>query len=168
MELISQKEWAIQQGFSPQYVTTLIKLGVVIPVLHGKHRMIDPAQADAGLTAFQDPARKKKRKNATPEQAVASQDNTNTAKIHAKAKAANEIKKGKLLDFELKVQDRELVSAAEVESDAFKIARTVRDRILQVPDRIAATLAAEMDSQAVRRILEDELRIALKALTDAN
>jgi phage terminase Nu1 subunit (DNA packaging protein) len=60
-----------------------------------------------------------------------------------------------------------LVDRGEVERTAFEIARTVRDRILAVPDRVAPQLAAETDAARVRRLLETELRAALVSLAES-
>lgn len=66
-------------------------------------------------------------------------------------KIANETKLGTLVD------------VAAVEREQFEAARTVRDSILNVPDRIAAELAAETDEARVHARLETELRLALEA-----
>lgn len=59
-----------------------------------------------------------------------------------------------------------LVDRGEVERTSFEVARTVRDRILAVPDRVAPQLAAETDSARVRQMLERELRAALVSLVE--
>jgi phage terminase Nu1 subunit (DNA packaging protein) len=58
----------------------------------------------------------------------------------------------------------DLVDAATVRRDAFTIARTVRDSMLNIPARVAAELAAESDRAAVERRLEEEIRNALMVL----
>lgn len=58
-----------------------------------------------------------------------------------------------------------LVSAAGVRKAAFETARRVRDQLLGVPDRIAATLAAERDPVRVHQVLTGELKRALNELT---
>lgn len=56
------------------------------------------------------------------------------------------------------------VSLDEVRTAAFNLARTVRDAVLNVPDRVAPILAAETDPQKINAILARELRIALEEL----
>ena len=68
----------------------------------------------------------------------------------------------KKLEFE--VQSGIYVLASEVESAAFNLARTTRDAILNVPDRIAPILAAEVDPQKVAQLLTVELTQALEEL----
>lgn len=58
-----------------------------------------------------------------------------------------------------------LVRAAAVQSEQFTIARQVREAVLQVPDRIAAQLAAEGDELQVRNLLNEELTAALRQLS---
>jgi hypothetical protein len=50
-----------------------------------------------------------------------------------------------------------LVDADVVKRDAFRLARKARDRILAIPDRLAAILAAEVDVDRVHIILSKEL-----------
>ena len=61
----------------------------------------------------------------------------------------------------------QLLDAAEERRRDFECARTVRDNILNVPDRLAAELAAESDPGRVHRRLDDELRAALEVLAEA-
>jgi phage terminase Nu1 subunit (DNA packaging protein) len=71
-----------------------------------------------------------------------------------------------LVLLKLRVAKGELVEAAAVERDEFTIARTVRDAILGVPDRVAAAIAAATKTDEVHQILSEELRSALGALAD--
>ena len=61
----------------------------------------------------------------------------------------------------------QLLDAVEERRRDFECARTVRDNILNVPDRLAAELAAESDPGRVHARLDDELRSALEALAEA-
>ena len=54
----------------------------------------------------------------------------------------------------------EYLLAADVERDHFQAARTLRDRILNVPDRLAEL------PEAVRNRIRDELRLALGEVAD--
>jgi hypothetical protein len=44
----------------------------------------------------------------------------------------------------------------------------VRDNLLNIPDRLAATLAAEMDAEKVHQMMTVEIRKALDELAGAN
>jgi len=60
-----------------------------------------------------------------------------------------------------------LIDAAQEKRRDFECARTVRDSILNVPDRLSAELAAETDARKVHARLDEELRKALVALAAA-
>ncbi len=65
----------------------------------------------------------------------------------------------------LEKQGRLIDKACEDRRD-FERARTVRDAILGVPDRLAAELAAETDAARLHAKLSEELRKALGALAE--
>jgi len=81
---------------------------------------------------------------------------------------------GTLVDAQLRLSDQraislelanrrkrgEVLDAAEVERDHFQAARTLRDRILNVPDRLGEL------TPAVRARIRDELRLALGDVAD--
>jgi hypothetical protein len=68
---------------------------------------------------------------------------------------ANQQKQGKLYD------------RAVAKREAFECARTIRDSMLNLPDRLAAELAAETDPARVYARLEAEIRKALAVLAEA-
>jgi phage terminase Nu1 subunit (DNA packaging protein) len=59
-----------------------------------------------------------------------------------------------------------LYDRSAAKREAFECARTVRDSMLNIPDRVAAQLAAETDPARVFAILEGEIRKALVALAE--
>ncbi len=67
---------------------------------------------------------------------------------------------------ELEYQERitQLVRKADVEREAFRVGRLVRDAILNVPSRLAGILASESDQRKVHDLLDRELCQALEAL----
>jgi hypothetical protein len=60
----------------------------------------------------------------------------------------------------------QLVEAAAVKRAAFEAARTIRDNVLNIPDRIASELAVETDPGKIHARLDLELRQALGAAAD--
>jgi len=70
------------------------------------------------------------------------------------------------LDLENRQRGGLLIDALVARRQSFEAARTVRDAILNVPDRIAAELAAETDPGRLHRRLEEELRRALVSLAE--
>jgi hypothetical protein len=177
--LISQSEYARQRGVSRQYVSRLVKQGV-IALENGK---IDPARADAALAARRDPARPERRKpiktdtqriRETPAQdASVSTDlgplpgssGGDLPKMLLKTRIKSELEKGKLLEIKAKVEAGKYVEADEVKVAAFNKARIVRDGLLNIPDRMASLLAAENDAAKIHTILNAEIRSVLEELT---
>jgi hypothetical protein len=190
--LVSQSEYARKSGFSRQYVNKLVKKGVV-RLIDGK---IDTAQADAALEATREPARPQRRNSTTddqpvkktePEPALArppkQQPPVRSTKpspaidlpgklpgdlptMLLRARIKTELKRGNLLDIDEKVRTKQYVDADEIKVVAFNRGRVTRDRIMNLPDRLAATLAAQNDIGTVREILAKELRIALEGLAN--
>jgi hypothetical protein len=80
------------------------------------------------------------------------------------SRAIKEAYLARLAKLEFEERSGQLVRADDVKNEAFKSARVVRDSILNVPDRIAAQLAAETEPGAIHIILTEELRKALEGL----
>jgi hypothetical protein len=74
--------------------------------------------------------------------------------------------KALLAEIEYERRTGKLVDRAEYDREIFKFHRTIRDRILNVPDRLAAVLAGEDDQGRVHTILSRELRQVLTELAD--
>lgn len=60
----------------------------------------------------------------------------------------------------------ELVPTADVKRMASTLGRQIRDNILAIPNRVAPLLAASRDSADVHRLLDEELRTALRVLAN--
>jgi len=69
------------------------------------------------------------------------------------------------VDLRLQLKRGELIEVAKVRRFSFEVSRTARDRILNVPDRLADELAATTDPRLVHLRLSAELREALTALS---
>ncbi len=80
---------------------------------------------------------------------------SNARAAHYKAKLAR-------LEFEQKAAI--LIDAEAVKKEAFRIGKTIRDRIEAIPDRVAAIVAAENDVKKVHKILSTEFRGVLEEL----
>jgi hypothetical protein len=84
----------------------------------------------------------------------------------AQSRAVRETYLARLAKIEFEERSGKLLSRDEVTVAAFTVARTVRDNILNIPDRVAALLAAEANPARVHQILSDEIRKALIELCD--
>lgn len=68
-------------------------------------------------------------------------------------------------DIERRRLEGELIEAEQVKRDAAHCAKQLQSSILNVPDRVAAQLAAESDYTEVHRILSEALRTALSSVS---
>ena len=181
--LISQAEWARRRGFSRQYVHRLVKRGVVRLTDGG----IDPAQADAALAALREPARPPRRRAGGRKEPVRAPgagerdgirppagarsdpfDPTSGGDLPTlllKTRIKSEVERARLLEIKAKVEAGRYLDADEVEVAAFNKARILRDALLNIPDRLAAVLAAETDAGKVHAVLSAEIRTALEELS---
>jgi hypothetical protein len=82
----------------------------------------------------------------------------------ARAVRENYLARMSKLDFE--ERSGKLVSRDEIQVAAFNKFRTFRDGMLNLPDRLAAVLAAESDSAKVHELLATEIRKALLEFAD--
>ena len=60
----------------------------------------------------------------------------------------------------------ELVTAEDVKREAFALGRALRDQLMGIPDRVASMVAATNDPRQVHQLLTEEIRVALRGLSD--
>lgn len=77
------------------------------------------------------------------------------------SRAKREAYQAELARLEYEEKQGTLVNAEAVKKEAFRVARLVRDAMLNIPDRIAAELASDTDTFSVHKRLTDEIRTAL-------
>ena len=172
--LITQAEWARRHGFSRQYVGRLVKRGV-IQLINGK---VDPAAADVALEALRDPARPRRRKaprrpepdavraaDLSRDEALSLPQGGDLPTLLLRTRIKSEVERSRLLEIKAKVEAGKFVDADEVKAAAFNRARVVRDSLLNIPDRLAAVIAAEADATTIHALLSTEIRQALEELT---
>ncbi len=190
--LISQSEWARQQGFTRQYVSKLVARGLV-RLVDGK---VDTVQAEVALEAIREPAREPQRKVITaptpapvavsppqptpapmppppqPARPVLSLDLPggpagDLPTLLLKARIKSEIKRASLLEIREKVETGKLVDADEMHAAAFNRGRAVRAAWEAWPNRVSGPLAAELgvEMRTMRLTLERFVREHLLELT---
>lgn len=92
----------------------------------------------------------------------AAQPSDDEAITYAEARAQHERFKARLAQLELEEREGKLVEAEVVKQQAFRVARMVRDSLLNLPDRVAGELAAETNQFKVHQRLTLEIRRALE------
>jgi hypothetical protein len=87
---------------------------------------------------------------------------------YSKARAVRETYLARLAKIDFEERTDKLVSADEVKVASFNRFRQFRDGMLNIPDRLAAVLAAETNPRQVHELLSAEIRKALTEFADAN
>ena len=87
---------------------------------------------------------------------------------YSKARAVRESYLARLAKIDFEEGTEKLVSRDEMRVAAFNRYRTFRDGMLNIPDRLAAVLAAENDPRRTHELLSVEIRKALTEFSDAN
>uniref|UniRef100_UPI00333FB83A hypothetical protein n=1 Tax=Wolbachia endosymbiont (group B) of Pilophorus perplexus TaxID=3066160 RepID=UPI00333FB83A len=154
MKLITQTEWAKEQGFSKQYVCYLVKQGIV----QLKDGLIDRKQANEALMTIRDPSQPLRRKGEVAGNELST--------MLLKTRIKNEIERGKLLEAKAKAEIGELVPIEEVKRDAFNTARVVRNNLMNIPDRVSALLASLSEAEKIHMTLTEEITNSLEELSN--
>lgn len=162
--LVSQAEYARLRGVSRQYVGQMVAKSVIR--LTG--RKVDTDQADAALAAVREPVRPERRGEApaaAPDVPALPRSGGDLPTLLLKTRIKSEVERAKLLEIKAKVEAGKYVDADDVKVAAFNKARVVRDALLNIPERLAAVLAAESDARRVHQLMVAEIRSALEELT---
>lgn len=69
-----------------------------------------------------------------------------------------------LADLELKQRRGELVAREAIEKEWFRVARTTRDNLFNLPDRVAAQCASMREQSNVHALLMTEIRQCVESL----
>jgi len=91
-----------------------------------------------------------------------------TGADYSRARAVRENYLARLAKIDYEERTGKLVSKGEVQVAAFNRFRQFRDQMLNIPDRLAALLAAETEPGKVYETLASEIRKALNEFADAN
>lgn len=83
------------------------------------------------------------------------------------SRAKSEHFRAELARLDLETKEEKLCEVEKVEREAFSLARSVRDAVNSIPDRVANQFAAETDPVVIHQALSEELRKALERLTHA-
>ncbi|MCW8308386.1 hypothetical protein AruPA_15210 [Acidiphilium sp. PA] len=169
-------EYARHRGCSERAVSKAIAANRISAERAGRVWSIDPALADREWVEHTDPAVGGRHDasageavQTAPAAAPAAADGTEPGGIEALAdsrkrwshhRARLAETEAELAAIKLQLERGELVSAAAERQVGFRIARAFRDRMFNIPDRIAAELAAEGDAGVVHIILTREIREA--------
>ena len=123
---------------------------------------IDVAKADAAWQTNTDPAQQR-----TPAASSFQSEPPQLAgPSFAQSRAIREAYNARLAKLAYEEKAGELVRTDAVKVTWFNILRVLRDRTLNLPDRLAPILAAETDPKQITALLDDELRQILDDVAD--
>ncbi len=154
MALLTARKYARHRGVSHTAVQKAIEQGRIKTAPDGK---IDVEQADRDWGRNSSPVNSPKR--------VSRVEAPAGGPTYAQSRAVRELYLARLAKIEFEERSSKLVSRDDVTVAAFTKARTVRDSLLNIPDRVAALLAAESDPAKAHNILSEEIRKALIELS---
>jgi hypothetical protein len=184
MPLVRKSDYARSRGVTPAAVTTAIKTGRIraaVVTQNGKELLdFDKANELWDRNTLQQPPSVKQQARAVAAASVGPISTPTNQQLQALIQGLPEDQIPELNDSRARrehylaekarleaMQGRgELVPASDVKAEAFALARSVRDGMLRVPDRLAPLLAATTDARETHRLLTEEIRVALRGLAD--
>jgi tRNA U34 5-carboxymethylaminomethyl modifying GTPase MnmE/TrmE len=168
MTSVNQAEFAALMGWSAAYVTKLKKADRLVMTADSR---VDVEASQARILATRDPNRDdvvsrnvadRAEAKVKPPPADADVDEDGLVDFQtARALKENYLARQAKVDYEERIE--KLVDAEAVSMKQYELARQIRDSLLAIPSRIAEQVAAESDSSACARLLEQEIRQALEA-----
>lgn len=167
-KLLTVAQFAAELGVSTQSVNAAIQKGRIKAIKkEGKPRVIDAiegkAQWDKAKTEKAKAKAAKKKKEKEPPKKVEPEKFEGLTLYSAELR--EKVAKMKLQELKADEQAGRLVSREEVERDAFSIARKVRDKLFNMPLRLAHEFAAETSPHQCEILLQRELVKVLEELT---
>jgi hypothetical protein len=160
MAVLSQRAYAKHRGVALSAVQKAISTGRISTMSDGR--------IDSGVADGEWAANTKARPPAVRRQQGEDDSDAFGAAQYSKARAVREHYQARLAKIEYEERVGSLVSKDEVQVAAFNTHRVIRDAMLNIPDRVAAMLAAETDEAKCYEILATEIRKALNEFADAN
>lgn len=184
MTLVRKSDYAKSRGVTPAAVTTAIKTGRIraaVVTKNGKELIdFDKANELWDRNTLKQPPTVQQQARAKPAASVAAIPTPTDQQLQAliqglpedqipelnESRARREHYLAEKARLEAMRGREELVPASDVKAEAFALARSVRDGMLRVPDRLAPLLAATTDARETHRLLTEEIRVALRGLAD--
>ena len=160
-ELITRAEYAKRRGVAERTIGKYVQKGV-IPLYDNK---LWPEEADRKLEIFLvDPLGSGRHNPDTVTDEGASQRKKKENNItYTEARTEEKKLKIELLKLDVELKKGKMILTEDVENAAFSAAREIRDRMLNIPDRVSAIVAAESDEIKVRDYITEQIENELTA-----
>ncbi len=162
MAIMSMRQYARHRGVALSAVQKAVKAGRIAKLPDGQ---IDSDAADAGWKRNTKAYAPAVTRRPEPEEEEASGFG---ASQYTRARAVREHYQARLAKIDYEERAGKLVSKDEVQVTAFNKFRQFRDHMLNIPDRVAAMVAAEAETAKCHEILATEIRRALNEFADTN
>jgi hypothetical protein len=167
MAMMSLRAYSRHRGCALSAVQKAINTGRISVQPDGK---IDPAQAD--IQWARNTQRHAPPVTQVPPVTQRGQEDDDGASFggsqYNKARAVREHYQARLTKIDYEERVAKLVPKNEVEVAAYNTFRQFRDHMLNIPDRIAAMVAAETEAARCYEIIAIEIRKALNEFADSN
>ncbi len=171
-ELISRAEYARRKCVAARTIGKYCQRGI-IPLHDNK---IDPEEADRELAKILITplgsgwaSAKSKSGGKGMDNGISNGESSNGERLtnsYTEARTREKLLKVELLEIDLQLKKGELTMTKDVEFAAFNAARAIRDRMLNIPDRISAIVAAASNEIKVRDIINEQFENELSSITD--
>lgn len=158
-QFLRKGEYAKRVGTTAAMVSKWIRKGIVTPTPDG---LIDVELADVQIKANRDPSRAHLRKATIPS---APRDVDNSKRYHS-ARTERAEYQAKLARLEYDERAGVLIAADAVRSRIFVAARTTRDALQAIPDRVAPLVRAEKSVNKIKALLKAEIELALSTVSE--
>ena len=159
MRLVNKAEFAKEMKTDPTSISRLIKNGVLAPASK-KNKKTRRYEIDLELGKELFNSHSTSRLQVVTEGVIGTAQSINLSrskKIHFDALTAE-------LDYRERL--KELVETKQVEKEAFEAAKIVRDKLLQIADRLAPVITGQKKEAYVFKKIEIEINRVLKLLSD--
>lgn len=173
MGSLSLRAYAKHRGVSLPAVQKALRVGRITAMPDGR---IDPARADADWERNTTPRTERSGPRAKtvprPHGPMITSQQPQTEPLlgnltsFATARSVREQYLARLTKIQFEKETGKLVSRDEVQVAAFNKFRTLRDGMLNIPDRVSAQIASETDPVKVHEMLTIEIRKALLEFAD--
>lgn len=165
--LVPMAQYARMRSLSQNAISKRVSEGSLNVV--GPRRLIDVAEADVvlaehigGIAAGRSSPGSGRKPQVKKEGEKLTLHEARTEKAREDAFRARIAKEKE--EIELKILKGDFVERRSLQAKSFKLGRIVRDAMLNIPDRVAADVAAETDAFKIHSRLTKEIREALTAL----
>ncbi len=149
---LSIKDYALHRSTSITAVRKAIKSG---RITLNKNNKLDSNVADRQWLDNTDPAKQRKEAN----------EASSYGPNYHQSRAIKEAYNARLTKLQFEKESKKLISVDEVKISSFNAGRMVRDRILNIPDRVIPNLIGKTDIFEMKEILKAELLKALEELS---